>query len=336
MKKIVIWGAGKKGIGISNKLRKNDILYFCDSNNNKVGRYINGYVIEGANKLYEEDPNEIILISTVPLNEKSMEQIIANWKGEAYYYVDFFSQAEIVNQMDEDLLSKYYLDHRIRDNIFNESKGNWFREDVYSDVNRRLIRSMKARNIGNVNTIMENAYNSGEKFFDEYFDIRPGMRLIYRIICEKVNKKAMIVDFACGHGELIQKLAHTGYLAHAVDFSEDRLSHLVNVKTYVGDVKKTLFYDAHFDVCICMECMEHIDDVVTLANELMRVTKKNGLIFVTVPYLKYCDDEMHVRQFDETSLWGLFSKQCTLENVITIPYLNYSNDDNLLIVLRKQ
>lgn len=336
MSKIVIWGAGKKGIGISDKLRKNDILYFCDNDVNKIGNYINGYKVESAEKLYSENSDEVILISTIPLGELGMTKVIGRWKGKIYYYEEYFMQDNIVKQLDTDLLSKYYFDNRVKDNIFISSKKNWFREDAYSDINRRLIKSIKARDTMTACKIMEKAYNSGTKYSDECFDVRPGMRLIYNIICKEFDAKCRIVDFACGHGELIQKIAQEGYQAYAVDFSADRLSQLVNVRAYAGDVKKTTFENESFDVSICMECMEHIDDVTELSRELIRVTKKNGLIFVTVPYLKYCDDEMHIRQFDETSLWGLFSAQCVLENIIVIPYLNYTSDDNIIMAVRKQ
>ena len=282
MKKIVIWGAGKKGIGISEKLRKTDILYFCDNNIDKIGNYINGYKVESADRLYKENIDEIVLVSTIPLDDSGMKKIIESWKGEVYFYEDYFMIPEIIKQMDSDLLSEYYMDYRIKDNIYGISRENWFREDIYSDINCRLIRSMKEGDTNSVNELMENAYNAGIKYFDEYIDMRPGMRLIYNIICKESDKGARVVDLACGHGELIQKLAQDGYSAYAVDFSGDRLKNLVDVETTVGDVKKTLYDDAYFDIVICMECMEHMDDVIELADELIRITQKNGLIFVTV------------------------------------------------------
>lgn len=335
MKKIIIWGAGKKGIGVSTKLRKENILYFCDCNPNKIGKYINGYKIENAEKILYEDPYEAVVVTTIPLSDKIVAAISRKWTGKVYSLEEFFSIPDIKNQMDEDLLASYYIDFRIRDNLFGITRGNWFRNQEFSHKNCELIQAMQKSDTDTMNNIMNEAYDSGKKFFDEYYDERPGMRLIYNIITNEVHTSIKIADFACGHGELIQKLADHGYDAYALDFSSDRLKELNNVKITVGDVAKTPFKDNFYDISICMECMEHVDNVVRLANELVRVTKVGGLIFITVPYLKHCDDEMHVRQFDEVSLWGLFCEECQLENILIIPYLNYTSDDNLLIVLKK-
>lgn len=336
MKKIIIWGAGKKGIGVSTKLRKENVLYFCDCSLDKMGKYINGYKIENIEKILYENPDEVAVVTTIPLSDKLVESIVRKWSGKIYSLEEFFSMPDVKNQMDEDLLASYYIDFRIKDNLFGIMQGNWFRNQKFSYRNSELIQAMQKLDVDVMNNIMNEAYDSGKKFFDEYYDERPGMRLIYNIITNEFNISARIVDFACGHGELIQKLTEHGYDTYALDFSPDRLKKLRNVKTTVGDVAKTPFQDNFFNISICMECMEHVDDVVRLANELVRVTKEGGLIFITVPYLMHCDDEMHVRQFDEASLWGLFCKECFLQNILVIPYLNCTSDDNLLIVLKKR
>jgi hypothetical protein len=334
MKKIVIWGAGKKGIGLSSKLRRSDILYFCDSDNNKVGCYINGYIIKKIDSILDEKPEGVELVTTIPCSDPEVFAITQQWDGDVYWYEDYCSLPEVKKQIDMDLLSRYYLDFRLRDSLYIESNDNWFREDYFSFENKKLILAIKNKNENEICQLMNMAYNSGDKYFDEYIDMRPGMRLIQNIIINEYSEKIRVVDFACGHGELIKSLS-SRYDTYAIDYSVDRIKELEGVNAFQGNVTKTNFPTDFFDVSICMECLEHVDDTIELSEELIRVTKKGGKIIVTVPYLKQCDDEMHVRHFNVINLWGLFNKKCKVENLLVIPYLNYTSDDNLIIVLTK-
>lgn len=63
---IVIWGAGKKGKGVVQKIRKGKIKYFIDSDENKIGRYWCGIEIKSVENLYNED-KKTILVYTIEM-----------------------------------------------------------------------------------------------------------------------------------------------------------------------------------------------------------------------------------------------------------------------------
>jgi ubiquinone/menaquinone biosynthesis C-methylase UbiE len=53
----------------------------------------------------------------------------------------------------------------------------------------------------------------------------------------------------------------------------------------VHDLKKPLpFKDAQFDLILCRNILEHIDDYISVLKECFRVLKKNGQIHIEVPH----------------------------------------------------
>jgi SAM-dependent methyltransferase len=67
-------------------------------------------------------------------------------------------------------------------------------------------------------------------------------------------------------------------------------------ETYDGiehqDVHKLTYASGSFDVSMCLDVMEHIDNPLGAMSELYRVTKPGGLCIVTFPF--YCDRDQTV------------------------------------------
>jgi 2-polyprenyl-3-methyl-5-hydroxy-6-metoxy-1,4-benzoquinol methylase len=104
----------------------------------------------------------------------------------------------------------------------------------------------------------------------------------------------------------------------------------------VQDADNINYQNEFFDAVICMEYLEHAKDVVKTVDEISRILKDGGLVIVTVPYMKNCDCDEHVRWFDEVKLWSVFSGDFELVNLFKIPYLNWTYNDNLFLIARKR
>lgn len=52
-----------------------------------------------------------------------------------------------------------------------------------------------------------------------------------------------------------------------------------------GDVHKLKYEDKYFDVIVCSEVLEHVDNPIEAMHELRRITKK--LLIISVPYEPY-------------------------------------------------
>jgi hypothetical protein len=221
--KVVVWGAGRKGRSVAGKLRKNQLKYFVDTNSEKIGKYINGVEVRPIESLYKENP-ETVLVTTV--QDDTVKRIVSKWKGKIFDVNDFFMQPEIIKQMDEDIYTQYLYDIEIRDAVFTEKTENWYRETFFDDKNQKFLEGMKKDDRKAVNNFLEGAYSNKKPLFDEIYDSRPGMRLARQIV-NNMEKENRILDFACGHGQLIKKLAQDGYDAWGFDYSENRVASLI-------------------------------------------------------------------------------------------------------------
>lgn len=99
--------------------------------------------------------------------------------------------------------------------------------------------------------------------------------------------KKNVVDVGCGDGYVlycIDKYKRGGE-AFGVDLSFKRLmktkNHVPSVKIIQGEIGNLPFSNNCFDVVICSETLEHIEDYTSAIAELVRITKK--LLIVTVP-----------------------------------------------------
>jgi 2-polyprenyl-3-methyl-5-hydroxy-6-metoxy-1,4-benzoquinol methylase len=107
-----------------------------------------------------------------------------------------------------------------------------------------------------------------------------------------VSPGKRVLDIGCGDSLFPSKLAGLGYQSHAVDISNDgciaaRDSRVNFKKTDVCDMP---FQSGAFDIIIAISALEHVEeDGMGLAvEEIGRVLKKDGIIFVTMPD---CDDK---------------------------------------------
>ena len=62
-------------------------------------------------------------------------------------------------------------------------------------------------------------------------------------------------------------------------------NHILRVKDYIqGDIEeKTQFKDNNFDVIFALDVIEHLDNPSRALDEILRILKINGLLFISVP-----------------------------------------------------
>ena len=121
----------------------------------------------------------------------------------------------------------------------------------------------------------------------------PFAKKIIPLIKKRDLKK--ILDLGCGDGRDTIYFAKNGFSVLAVDFSENAIEKLKkeliqrnikNVKCKVMDISTDLKYmkSCGFDVIYAHLSLHYFDDETTtkIFNELHRILKKNGLIFIKV------------------------------------------------------
>lgn len=105
----------------------------------------------------------------------------------------------------------------------------------------------------------------------------------------KAQAGGKILDAGCGEGHFLERLRTEGQKSvYGIDISEKRViaarkkAHHATVK--LGDVTKIPFRSGFFDTVVCMDVLEHLDEPWKATSELMRVTKKDGNVIVSVPH----------------------------------------------------
>lgn len=101
-------------------------------------------------------------------------------------------------------------------------------------------------------------------------------------------KKAL--DGGCGYGLASVPLSQKGIQVEAIDIDKKRLEVARNlfrnnqlVAFSRASLYKLPFKDKNFDLCVCLEVLEHLKKDTTALKELSRVTTKNGVLIVSFP-----------------------------------------------------
>ena len=131
-----------------------------------------------------------------------------------------------------------------------------------------------------------NTLDRNRKYSREYVqDTKIGN--IPNLIEKIIEKTEKIVDLGCGYGNLlrgIRKKYSKKNLA-GIDISPKRVRFVKNKipegKIFCGDVCKTKLKNNSFDLVISTQVIEHLESDREIANEIFRITKKEGYVYVT-------------------------------------------------------
>lgn len=99
-----------------------------------------------------------------------------------------------------------------------------------------------------------------------------------------------LIDVGCGIGEFIVRLKDRFHTLVGVDisrpeieFAKKRIGNSPNVFLHCGKLKSFHFPDEYFDVCLCLDVLEHVSGLPQLLKETHRILKRGGSLIVTVP-----------------------------------------------------
>lgn len=331
MKRVIILGAGKKGLKILRKMGRNIVAFFVDNDKNKQGGVIEGIEIISFEKLIEiHDGYDVILsFYSSELIEQLEKNMISYWNNEISENC-YFNREDIREEIDKRLLWRYWNDTELKDRAYVTESENWYRKEYCSVENEQLVKMMKGNQTEEILSFLNSIYSSGEVFEDEYYESRPGMRLVRNILHAKENDLEMnVLDLGCGHGELISMLKKEGFKVCGVDQSIERIRSLqkAGINCFCANIEDEFVCEDKFDVIICQECLEHVVNPIRVLKKIYELLKSDGTVFITVPYGKNCDYVTHVRQFDESKIYSiLIETGFIVNNIIQIPYLNYTSD----------
>ena len=138
-----------------------------------------------------------------------------------------------------------------------------------------------------------------QKFWDQRWDIKNNNDSVKNILdttsklvvdktSEYLKKNSKILEGGCGMGDKVYNLKIAGFDSHGIDFATKTVKFLnenhPDLNIILGDVRKLPFKDSSFDGYWSLGVIEHFyegyDDI---SDEMFRVLKKGGYLFLTVP-----------------------------------------------------
>lgn len=119
-----------------------------------------------------------------------------------------------------------------------------------------------------------------------------------------ISTDSRILDVGCGFGTFVLVCRKKGYQAYGVDtgkyeikFAKKRIlmtiPDLLKNVYQMGSAKSLPFHDKSFDIVTVWNLLEHVRDYKMVLNEVDRVLKKDGFIFLKSPNYLAIREEAH-------------------------------------------
>jgi len=157
-----------------------------------------------------------------------------------------------------------------------------------------------------------------EKFSKEHIVFHePGVipPMLEDILRKFGNKKIRVFDIGCGECNVLTQLIKKGINAdyYGIDISKEKIERAKRItkgkiNLSVQDCSNTSFKNNYFDLIICTQVIEHVDDK-GLMKELSRILKRGGFAYITsvrrkkiAIYLyrkngRFVSDPSHMREY---------------------------------------
>jgi ubiquinone/menaquinone biosynthesis C-methylase UbiE len=146
----------------------------------------------------------------------------------------------------------------------------------------------------------------------------PLFREIFKLL--KLKKTDRILDYGCGAGDLTHSVSNIATDTIGVDINIDKAVARFPQNTFRPQIgyKMKYFKDGYFDKIIAINVIEHIHHFEKLLNELNRILKPGGKIFITTYDTKFIlhsvlYDPTHVIEWDKSTFENLLSQHFTIE-----------------------
>jgi SAM-dependent methyltransferase len=118
-------------------------------------------------------------------------------------------------------------------------------------------------------------------FSPDYFVVRHILAFLNRQLDRRVREGSSVLDAGCGEQPFRGRIEARGGKYLGCDVSRNA----GNTVDVVGTVMMLPFADRSFDIVLCSEVLEHVEDPDRAFGEMLRVLKGGGYLIVTTPFL---------------------------------------------------
>ncbi len=128
------------------------------------------------------------------------------------------------------------------------------------------------------------------------------------------NDNRFVLDLGCGSGYGAEILSKKAWRVHAIDKSEDAISFAKghhdkgHIEWFVEDFPKIDKKEKTYDIVVCHEVIEHIDDDNLMVSEINRVLRPRGVMVMTTPVASDSPPaKWHIREYTKEQFKSLLS-----------------------------
>lgn len=102
------------------------------------------------------------------------------------------------------------------------------------------------------------------------------------------GSKGRVLDIGCGAGAFLHRLRELGWETHGIEPDADasEAARKLGLDVRTGTLEQASFRDEHFNVVTALHVLEHVHEPGAFMQEVRRVLKPGGLLYVEVPNLK--------------------------------------------------
>ena len=160
----------------------------------------------------------------------------------------------------------------------------------------------------------------------------------YEEILKSLSGNEKILDIACGSGFGTHLLsANSTGKVYGGDLSSDAINlcqktwNRDNLSYEIMDGTQLKFEDNYFDVVVSFETIEHTPKFNEMIQELKRVVKPNGTIYLSTPNIKVnspsgiVTNPYHTQEWNTTEFDGILNKNFNSYQLFGQEYNRYSN-----------
>lgn len=115
------------------------------------------------------------------------------------------------------------------------------------------------------------------------------LNFIVQAVSSKAGRHGKVLDVGCGNGIISIQLGKSGFNVTGIDVSEKTIetarknNPFPNVQFRVQSAEQLVASGELFDVIVCSEVLEHLDNPGALLKTLHQSLKADGILIVTVP-----------------------------------------------------
>lgn len=166
-------------------------------------------------------------------------------------------------------------------------------------------------------------------------------------LCDGRNNA--VLDIGCGYGEMLSDLPAERQVG--IDINHFALGEARRRNPQgcfaMANVERLPLADSSFDAVICSEVLEHMDDPLPLAREIVRVTRPGGVYCITVPNERVttlgrlvlgkrpAKSPAHKQAFTPRSVARLFPDAPAMTCVVPYRFLPFVMSTNVVALFRK-